>query len=151
MRDRINAALKEAIKAQDKRGMSTLRLISAAIKDRDIAARSSGKEGVTDAEVLEILATLIKQRRESIVTYEEAGRIELAQQESEEIDIIKTFLPKQLDEDEIKSAVDDVVRELECEGLRDMGRVMSTLKERFAGQMDFSKASGFVKQQLSDS
>lgn len=151
MRERINAALKEAIKSQNKRRMSTLRLINAAIKDRDIAARSSGHDGVSDGEVLEILSKMIKQRRESITTYEEAGRVDLAQQESEEIEIIENFLPKQLDEDEIRNAVKAVIRELDCEGLRDMGRVMGTLKERFAGQMDFAKASAFVKQNLSDS
>lgn len=148
MRDRINAALKDAIKSQDKRRMSTLRLISAAIKDRDIAARSTGKDGVSESEVLDILAKMIKQRRESMKTYEEAGRVELAQQEREEIEIIETFLPPQLAGDEMKAAVETVMRELECEGLKDMGRVMSTLKERFAGQMDFSKASAMVKQQL---
>ncbi len=141
MRERISAALKDAIKAQVKRRMSTLRLIHAAIKDRDIAARTDGKDGVGDAEILEILAKMIKQRRESIVQYEEAGRMELAQQEQEEIDIIDEYLPQQMSEDEIDQAAKDAVAELGASGLKDMGRTMGLLKERFTGQMDFSKAS----------
>ncbi len=148
MRDKINAALKEAIKAQDKRRMSTLRLISAAIKDRDIAARGQGKDGVSDAEILDILAKMVKQRRESVKTYEEAGRLELAQQEQEEIEIIESFLPKQLSEDEMRQAVAEVVETLGCEGLKDMGRAMGALKERYAGRMDFSKASAMVRELL---
>ncbi|MGI9388326.1 MAG: GatB/YqeY domain-containing protein [Methyloligellaceae bacterium] len=148
MREDLNAALKEAMKAQDKRRIATLRLINAAIKDRDIASRSNGKDGVTDTEILEIMAKMIKQRRESVTTYEEAGRLELAQQEQDEIAIIEGFLPKQLSDDETKSAVDEIVRELECSGLKDMGRAMGALKERYTGQMDFSKASKMVKEHL---
>lgn len=128
--------------------MSTLRLVNAAIKDRDIAARSNGRESVSDGEVLEILAKMIKQRRESIKMYEEAGRLELAQGEREEIDIITSFMPKQLNEEEIDKACQDVVKEIGAEGLKDMGRVMGTLKERFAGQMDFAKAGALVKELL---
>jgi len=148
MRDQLNDALKEAMKTQDKRRTSTLRLINAAIKDRDIAARSSGDDGVSDAQILEIMAKMIKQRRESVTTYEEAGRLELAQQEQEEIEIIESFMPKQLDDDETRAAVQGVLKELECQGLKDMGRAMGTLKERHAGQMDFSKASKMVKEEL---
>lgn len=149
MRDQINTSLKEAVKAQDKRRISTLRLIKAAIKDRDIAARGNGNdEGVSDDEILEILAKMIKQRRESVQTYEEAGRLELAEQESEEIDIIASYLPKQLDDDEIRDGCAQIVEELGAEGLKDMGRTMSALKERYAGQMDFSKASAIVKELL---
>lgn len=148
MRDQINTALKEAMKSQDKRRTSTLRLINAAIKDRDIAARSNGDDGVSDTEILEIMAKMIKQRRESVTTYEEAGRLELAQQEQDEIEIIEGFMPKQLGEDETRAAVADVVKELECSGLKDMGRAMGTLKERYAGQMNFSEASKMVKEQL---
>lgn len=148
MREQINEALKAAVKVQDKRRMSTLRLISAAIKDRDIAARSSDKKCVSDAEVLQILAKMVKQRQESIKTYTEGGRPELAQQEQEEIDIIESFLPKRLSEEETLDAVVAVVDELGCEGLKDMGKAMGMLKERYPGQMDFSAASKFVKEQI---
>ncbi len=148
MRDQLNTALKEAMKSQEKRRTATLRLINAAIKDRDIAARSTSDDGVSDTEILEIMAKMIKQRRESITTYEEAGRLELAQQEREEIEIIEGFMPKQLGEDETRAAVDEVLKELECSGLKDMGRAMGALKERYAGQMDFSKASKVVKELL---
>src|SRR3990170_2862234 len=130
MRETINAALKHATKAQDKRRISTLRLISAAIKDRDIAARTAGKTQATDAELLELLAKMIKQREESEKIYADAGRAELAKQEGEEIVIIREFLPKQLSD-------------------QDMGKVMAELKARYAGQMDFACASALVKAKLS--
>lgn len=148
MREQINEALKAAVKQQDKRRMSTLRLINAAIKDRDIAARSSDKSSVSDAEVMEILAKMVKQRHESIKTYTEGGRPELAQQEQEEIDIIQSFLPKQLTEDETRAAVSELMDEIGCEGLRDMGKTMGALKQRYTGQMDFSLASRIVKEQI---
>ncbi|MGI9416031.1 MAG: GatB/YqeY domain-containing protein [Hyphomicrobiales bacterium] len=150
MRERINTALKEAVKSQDKIRMSTLRLINAAIKDRDIASRTNGKsEGVGDAEVLGILAKMIKQRDESAVTYEQAGRLELSEQERNEIVVIQEFLPKQLNEDEIAAACRQVVEDLDAGGLKDMGRTMGALKERYSGQMDFGKASKTVKGLLS--
>jgi uncharacterized protein YqeY len=150
IRDRINAALKEAVKAQEKIRMSTLRLIIAAIKDRDIAARTAGKhERVSDAEVLEILAKMIKQRRESVQTYESAGRLELAGREQSEIGVISDFLPSQLDETAVEKVCGEVVAEIGADGLKDMGRTMTVLKERYAGQMDFGKASGLVKRLLS--
>ena len=146
MRDSINTALKEAIKAQDTRRASTLRLVVAAIKDRDIAARGADKlDGVSDDEILEILSKMVKQRVESAQTYQEAGRDELAKQELEEIEIIKGFLPKQLDEAESRAAVEAVITDLRASGLKDMGRVMDELKTRYAGQMDFGKASALVK------
>lgn len=146
LRERINDGLKDAVKTQDKRRMSTLRLINAAIKDRDIAMRTDGRNGgVPDAEVLAILSKMIKQRDESVITYEEAGRLELAQQEQEEIEIIRDFLPKQLDEAQVAQACEEVIAELGAEGLKDMGRTMGALKERYAGQMDFGKASKIVK------
>ena len=148
MRDQINAALKAAIKAQEKRRISTLRLMTAAIEDRVIAARSHGQDGLSDAEILDILAKMVKQRRESIETYEQAGRMELAQQEQEEMDIIQTFMPQQMSDDEVRAAVEAIVAELDCQGLKDMGRTMGELKTRFAGQMDFSKASQIVKELL---
>jgi uncharacterized protein YqeY len=150
MREKINEALKTAVKQQDKRRMSTLRLINAAIKDRDIAARSGDKQSVSDAEVMEILAKMVKQRQESIKTYTEGGRPELAQQEQEEIEIIQDFLPKQLSEDETRAAVIELMDEIGCEGLKDMGKTMGALKERYAGQMDFGKASQIVKQQIQE-
>ncbi|WP_420559308.1 GatB/YqeY domain-containing protein [Tepidicaulis sp.] len=150
MRDQFNAALKEAMKAQDKRRVATLRLMQAAIKDRDIAARTAGKpDGVSDEEILDILAKMIKQRTESVATYEQAGRLELAEQEREEIAIIQEFLPKQLSEDEVKEAVQGVVSDLGAESLKDMGKVMGELKKRYAGQMDFGKAGASVKAILS--
>ena len=148
MRDQINNQLKTAVKAQKKREISTLRLINAAIKDRDIASRSKGKDGVDDQEILEILAKMIKQRQESVKTYEEAGRLELAEAEQEEIQIISKFLPEQLSADETRSAVEAVVKEIGAESLKDMGRTMGTLKERYAGQMDFSVSSAIVKELL---
>ena len=149
VRDEINVALKGAMKAQEKRRTATLRLMNAAIKDRLIQNRSAGKgDEVEDAEVLEILAKMIKQRRESADTYEGAGRLELAEQEREEITIIEEFLPKQLGEEEMRAAVEAVIAELGAEGLKDMGRTMGALKERYAGQMDFGKASGMVKATL---
>ena len=149
MRDLFTDALKTAMKSQDKRQISTLRLILAAIKDRDIASRSDGRDGVSDGEILEILARMIKQRRESVITYEEAGRLELAEQEQEEIDIITKFLPKQLGDAEIEAAVSETLADIGAGGLKDMGRAMGALKEKYAGQMDFSKASALVKSKLS--
>lgn len=146
IREQINQDLNKAVKAQNKRCISTLRLIKAALKDRDIAARTKGKDnGVEGADVLEILAKMVKQRRESIKIYEEAGRIELATQEQEEIDVISDYLPKQIGEDEMKTACETIVAELDASGLKDMGRTMGVLKERYAGQMDFGKASAVVK------
>ncbi|MGA8691179.1 MAG: GatB/YqeY domain-containing protein [Methyloceanibacter sp.] len=148
MRETINAALKAATKVQDKRRMSTLRLISAAIKDRDIAARGLGKAEASDAELLELLAKMIKQREESEKIYTQAGRAELAQQESEEIAIIREFLPRQLSEADIQQAIGAAIAEAGASSVKDMGKVMATLKARYAGQMDFAKASAMVKAKL---
>ena len=148
MRETINAALKVATKAQDKRRISTLRLISAAIKDRDIAARTAGKEQATDAELLELLAKMIKQREESEKIYVEAGRAELAKQEAEEIAIIREYLPKQLSDKEMEKAVADAIAESGATSIKDMGKVMGALKAKFAGQMDFGKAGALVKAKL---
>ncbi|CDO58725.1 Transamidase GatB domain protein [Candidatus Phaeomarinobacter ectocarpi] len=149
MRDTFKAALKDALKAGDKRRLATLRLITAAIKDRDINARSEGKDPVSDGEILQILAKMIKQRRESATTYEEAGRLELATQEREEIEIIEGFLPQQLGEDEVEAACKEVIAELGADGLKDMGKCMGVLKDKYAGQMDFAQASKSVKDLLS--
>ena len=150
LRTRLNDALKSAMKSKDVRAVSTVRLILAALKDRDIAARSKGNsEGIDDTEILQMLQTMVKQREESIALYEKGGRLELAQQEQEEIDIIRSYLPRQLTEDEIAAAVKEVVDELGATSLKDMGRTMAALRERYAGQMDFTKASSAVKAQLS--
>ncbi len=148
MRETIAAALKAATKAQDKRRISTLRLISAAIKDRDIAARTAGKGQATNAELLELLAKMIKQREESEKIYADAGRAELAKQEAEEIVIIREFLPKQLSDKEMEKAIADAIAKAGAASVKDMGKVMAELKARYAGQMDFAKASALVKAKL---
>ncbi len=148
MREKINMALKQAMKDHDKRRTATLRLINAAIKDRDIAARSKDTNGVTDEEIIEILARMIKQRRDSIAAFVEGGRPELAVQEQEEIDIVTEFLPRQLEEDEIRDICAALVSELDATGLKDMGRTMNELKKRYAGQMDFGKASRIIRELL---
>jgi hypothetical protein len=145
MRETIGQALKIALKAQDKRRTSTLRLINAAIQDRDISNRGVGKDPVSDDDILQILAKMVKQREESAKAFEDGNRLELAAQEREEIEIIREFLPKQMDEAAVNKAVADAVAETGAEGLRDMGRVMNLLKERFTGQMDFGKAGAIVK------
>ena len=148
MRETITAALKHATKAQDKRRMSTLRLVSAAIKDRDIAARTAGKTQATDAELLDLFAKMIKQREESEKIYAGAGRAELAKQEGEEIAIIREFLPVQLSEADVHKAVADAIAQAGAASVKDMGKVMTALKASYAGQMDFAKASALVKQKL---
>jgi len=148
MRETITAALKAATKAQDKRRISTLRLVVAAIKDRDIAARVLGKNEATDAELLELFAKMIKQREESEKIYADAGRVELAKQEAEEIAIIREFLPKQLSEADMQKAIADAITETGASSVKEMGKVMAALKARYAGQMDFAKASALVKAKL---
>jgi len=148
MRETITAALTAATKAQDKRRISTLRLVSAAIKDRDIAARTAGKTAATDAELLELFAKMIKQREESEKIYADAGRAELAKQEAEEIVIIREFLPKQLSDKDMEKAIADAIAKSGASSVKDMGKVMAELKAHYAGQMDFGKASGLVKAKL---
>jgi len=148
MRDTITAALKDATKAQDKRRVSTLRMVSAAIKDRDIAARGTGKGTATDAELLELLAKMIKQREESQKIYADAGRAELATQEAEEIVIIREFLPQQLSPADVDKAIAAAIAETAAASVKDMGKVMAVLKDRHVGQMDFGKASAAVKAKL---
>lgn len=148
MREKINQSLKQAMKDHDKRRTGTLRLVNAAIKDRDIAARSKDTAGVSDDEILDILSKMIKQRRDSITAFEEGGRPELAVQEQEEIDIVTEFLPRQLTEDEIREICTSVITELGAQGLKDMGRTMGELKQRYTGSMDFGKASRIVKEVL---
>src|SRR4051812_3293022 len=148
-RTRLNEALKEAMRAKKQRTVSTLRLILAALKDRDIAARGRGvTDGIQEDEILSMLQTMIKQRREAIALYEQGGRLELAEQEREEISIIEDFLPKQMSEDEVRDAVRTVIADIGAGGIKDMGRTMAELRTRYAGQMDFGKASGYVKEAL---
>ena len=150
LRSRINTAMKQAMKDKSTERLSTIRLINAAIKDRDIAARTEGKEnGVGDDEVLAILAKMTKQRQESAKTYEEAGRLDLSERELAEIIVIEEFLPKQLTDSEIKSAVSEAITAVEAKSIRDMGKVMGLLKNKYAGQMDFGAVGAQVKNSLS--
>jgi uncharacterized protein YqeY len=137
------------MKSQDTLAVSTLRLILAALKDRDIAARGKGDpDGIVDDEILEMLQKMVRQRRDSIEMYTKGGRDELAEREANEITIIERFLPQAIGEDEMRAAIDAVVAELSASSIKDMGRVMAELKQRFAGQMDFGKASAIVKELL---
>jgi len=146
LRDQINTALKEAMKAGQARRVSTLRLVNAAI----LARETGGAQRITlgDAEILDVMQKMIKQRQESLEIYQKAGRAELAAQESEEIDIIAAYLPRQLSDIEAGEAISALIKELEAATLKDMGRTMTALKERFAGRMDFGKASAMVKKLL---
>ncbi|WP_342078735.1 GatB/YqeY domain-containing protein [Yoonia sp. SS1-5] len=150
MRQRVNAALKDAMKSKEADRLSTLRLINAAIKDKDIALRGSADEdaGVSDADILAIMGRMVKQRQESARAYEEGGRLELAEKELAEIKIIEEFLPKQLSPEESAQAVDDAIAEVGAESIRDMGKVMAVLKGKYTGQMDFGKAGPMVKDRL---
>jgi uncharacterized protein YqeY len=148
MRARITQDVKDAMKSGEKARLTTLRLITSAIKDRELGIGGQAPTEVGDAEVVVILQKMVKQRRESIATYEKAGRNDLADQEKSEIAILEAYLPKQMDEAAMKAAVAGLVAELGAAGPKDMGRVMGALKERFAGQMDFGKASGVLKELL---
>ena len=148
LRDEINNALKTAMKAQDARRVSTLRMVNSTIKNADIEARTSGKP-LGDDELNALLAKMIKQRQESVELYDKGGRSELAAQEREEIAVISTYLPKQMSDDEVKAAISAIVSETNAAGIKDMGKVISALKAKYAGQMDFGKASGLVKAALS--
>jgi len=149
LRDDINIALKEAMKAGDKRRVSTLRLVNSALKNADIDARGQGKGPLSDEELLGLLQKMIKQRQESIELYEKGGRAELAAQEREEIAIIASYLPQQMSEAEARAAIDAAVAETGAAGMKDMGKVMAALKASHAGKMDFAKASALVKARLS--
>ncbi len=150
LRSRITEALKNAMKSKEQVALAAIRLIQAALKDRDIAARSKGNmDGIGDDEILSMLQSMIKQRRDSIEMYEKGGRPELAEREAQEIDIIEGFLPEQMDDAVVDAAIAAIMQELEAESMKDMGRVMAALKERHAGSMDFAKASAHVKAKLS--
>ncbi|MFQ5467472.1 MAG: GatB/YqeY domain-containing protein [Kiloniellaceae bacterium] len=150
LRARLSEALKAAMKSKDQCAVSTLRLILAALKDREIAARvKGGAEGIGDDEILDLLQKMIRQRRDSIEMYRQGNRQDLVDKEEAEIAVIQVFLPEQIGEDAMEAAVGEVIDELEAKTIKDMGRVMGTLKERYAGCMDFAKASALVKQRLS--
>ena len=149
MRTALNNALKTAMKDKEALAVSTLRLIQAAIKDRDIAARSKGNaDGISNDEILSLLQSMIKQRHESIDAFKKGGRMELAEQEANEIVVIERFLPLQMSSDEVAKEVNAVVTEFNASTLKDMGKVMGALKERFPGRMDFRQASDLVKEKL---
>jgi len=149
LRSQFNDSLKAAMKAKDQQALATVRLILAALKDRDIEARSSGKpDGIEDQEILEMLQKMVKQRRESITLYQKGERADLVAREQAEIEVIESFLPKPLTEEETRSAIEAAIRETQAGSVRDMGRVIAWLREHYPGRMDFSKVSRLVKQQL---
>lgn len=148
IRETLTTAMKDAMKARDTVRLSTVRLIQTAIKDRDIANRGAGKDSVSDDEILQILTKMIKQREESAKIYEDGGRAELAAQERAEIEIIRGFMPQQLGDEEVRAIIAALISETGAQGLRDMGKVIGVLKERYPGRIDFAKASGVVKELL---
>ncbi|MCA3573451.1 MAG: GatB/YqeY domain-containing protein [Aestuariivirga sp.] len=150
LRDEITAALKDAMKAGDKKRLSTLRLMQAAIKDKDINSRTEGHDSAltSDAGIMELFAKMVKQRQDSVAAYEQGGRPELAQAERDEIAVIQSFMPKQMSEEEAKAAVASVIAAVGATSVKDMGKVMAELKAKFAGQIDMGKAGGIVKSLL---
>jgi uncharacterized protein YqeY len=149
-RAEFTTALKEAMQSKDQVAMSTIRLITAAMKDRDIAARSSGnEEGIPDSEILSMMQSMIKQRQESSKTYRDNDRPELAEREEEEIKVIERFLPAQMSEADTSAAIEEIIADVGAESIKDMGKVMNELKTKFAGQLDMAKAGGLVKAKLS--
>ncbi len=148
MRERFATAMKEAMKAGDKRRLGTVRLIQAALKDKDIEARGAGRGQATDEEILALLQKMIKQRQESMAIYDQNGRPELAQQEREEAEVVASFLPQQMDEAETKAAIDAAIAETGAGSMKDMGKVIGALRGKYAGRMDFARASALVKEML---
>jgi len=148
-REEFTAELKTALKNKDSVAMSTIRLIMAALKDRDITARGKGQtDGISESEILSMLQSMIKQRRESVTTYRDAGREDLATREEAEIKVIEGFLPKQLSDEEVSATIDGLIKELGAKDIKDMGKIMGALKSRYAGQIDMGKAGGLVKEKL---
>jgi uncharacterized protein YqeY len=148
LRDDINKALKDAMKAKNERAVSTLRMVNSTLKNADIEARGAGKPALGDAEVLGILQKMIKQRQESVELYQKGGRDDLVKQEQEEIAIISGYLPKQMSEAEMTAAIEAAVKDTGAASMKDMGKVIGVLRGKYAGQMDFGKASGMVKARL---
>ena len=149
LRDAINNAVKEAMKAKQERKLSTLRMVNATIKNADIDARGQGKPPLSDDDLLGVFQKMIKQRQELVELYEKGGRAELAAQERDEIAVIEAYLPKQMSEDDVKAAIAAAIKEMGAASMKDMGKVVAALKAKYAGQMDFGKASGLVKAALS--
>lgn len=148
-RTELNDAMKAAMKAKDELTLSTVRLINAGIKDRDINARSSGNmDGITDTEILSMMQSMVKQRQESAETYKGANRIDLYDREIGEIAVIQKFMPQQMSETEVETAIDGLITELNVKDIKEMGKVMAELKTRYAGQLDMTKASGAIKKRL---
>jgi uncharacterized protein len=147
LRDKLNADLKDAMKAGDKRKLGTIRLMNAAIKDKDINSRTEGhdSEKLPDSALMDLFAKMVKQRQDSIAAYEAGGRAELAQQEREEMEIIQSYMPKQLSEDETKTAIQGIITAVGATSVKDMGKVMAELKAKYSGQIDMGKAGGVVK------
>lgn len=148
LRERFTAEMKDAMKAGDKRRLGAIRLIQAALKDKDIEARGNGKEPLSEEEILALLQKMVKQRQESITMYEQGGRQKLAQQERDEVEVISSYLPKQMDEAETKAAIEAAIAETGAASMKDMGKVVGSLRAKYAGRMDFAKASGLVKDLL---
>lgn len=148
LRDDINNAVKDAMRAKDERKLSTLRMVNSTIKNADIEARGQSKPPLSDGDVLSVLQKMIKQRQESVELYDKGGRAELAEQERAEIAIISAYLPQQMSEDDVKAAIASEIAALGASGIKDMGKVIAALKAKYAGQMDFGKASGLVKAAL---
>jgi len=149
LRNRFNEELKKAMIGKDQRAVGAIRLIMAALKERDIAARPLGvADGIADDQILSLLASMIKQRRESIEMYQKGGRADLVEQEQGEIAVIETFLPKQMSEDEVRAVVDQAIKDSGAASVKDLGKLMADLKAKYAGQMDFSKASAFAREKL---
>jgi uncharacterized protein YqeY len=148
LRTRLSEALKESLRARNERVTHTVRLMLAALKDRDIATRPKGITAIPDDEILQMFNSMIKQRRESIDMYQKGGRPELARGEQEEIDIIQTFMPAQMDDAEMAAAIKEAIAQSGAASVKDMGKVMAVLKEKYTGRMDFSRVSGVVKQNL---
>lgn len=148
-RAEFNMVLKESMKSKDQVSISTIRLIIAALKDRDITAKGEGRvDGIEDSEILSMLQSMIKQRRESSVTYRDAGREDLAQREEAEMRVIEQFLPEQLSEEEVENVILSIIRDVNAKDVRDMGKVMAAMKSRYAGQVDMSKCSKVVRDKL---
>ena len=148
LRDAINNAVKDAMRAKNERALSTLRMVNSTIKNADIEARGQGKPPLSDGDLLGVLQKMIKQRQESVELYDKGGRAELAAQEREEIAIISGYLPKQMSEDDVKAAIAATIADSGASGIKDMGKVIGALKAKYAGQMDFGKASALVKAAL---
>ena len=148
LRDAINTAVKEAMKAKEERKLSTLRMMNSTIKNADIDARGQGKPPLSDDDLLGVFQKMIKQRQESVELYEKGGRAELAAQERDEIAVIQAYLPKQMSDDDVKAAISAIIAETNAAGIKDMGKVIGALKAKYAGQLDFGKASGLVKAAL---